>query len=139
MLIPVPLFQQQLSPPGLMARKDKSGSSGSSPSHSRRAHSQPNNSPGKSNGNSPQNGTGSGSRSKGVPQSFGYKRQANGSGMASNMVTMDAQQHLMLNPQQQGQGHRSTAQVSAVPRGGKIKMMSPGANQSQQDLHTSEC
>lgn len=127
-----------------MARKDKSGSSGSSPSHSRRAHSQPNNSssPGKSNGNSPQNGNGSGSRSKGVPQSFGYiKRQANGSGMASNMVTMDAQQHLMLNPQQQqgqGQGHRSTAQVSAVPRGGKIKMMSPGANQSQQDLHTSE-
>lgn len=139
-LIPVPLFQQQqLSPPGLMARKDKSGSSGSSPSHSRRAHSQPNSSssPGKSNGNSPQNGTGSGSRSKGVPQSFGYiKRQANGSGMASNMVTMDAQQNLMMNPQQ---GHRSTAQVSAVPRGGKIKMMSPGANQSQQDLHTSKC
>lgn len=127
-----------------MARKDKGGSAGASPSHSRRAHSQPHSSPGKSshnnNGNSP-NGNGSG-RSKGVPQSFGYiKRQANGSGMASNMVTMDAQQHLMLNPQgqqqQQPQGNRSTAQVSAVPRGSKIKM-SPGANQSTQDLHASK-
>lgn len=128
-----------------MARKDKGGSAGASPSHSRRAHSQPHSSPGKSshnnNGNSP-NGNGSG-RSKGVPQSFGYiKRQANGSGMASNMVTMDAQQHLMLNPQgqqqQPQQGNRSTAQVSAVPRGSKIKM-SPGPNQSTQDLHASKC
>lgn len=129
-----------------MARKDKGGGggggSGASPSHSRRAHSQPNSSPGKSNGTSGSspNGSGSGSssgRSKGVPQSFGYiKRQANGSGMASNMVTMDAQQHLMLNPQ--GQGNRSTAQVSAVPRGSKMKM-SPGATQaSTQDLHASK-
>lgn len=123
-------------------RKDKGGGGqGSSPSHSRRAHSQPNSassSPGK-NGPTP-NGGGGGSRSKGVPQSFGYiKRQANGSsmGMASNMVTMDAQQHLMLNPQQQQhQGNRTTAQVSAVPRGGKIKM-SPGASQTQ-DLHASK-
>lgn len=122
-------------------RKDKGGGSqGSSPGHSRRAHSQPNSassSPGK-NGMTP-NGGGGGSRSKGVPQSFGYiKRQANGS-MASNIVTMDAQQHLMLNPQQQQQqhqGNRTTAQVSAVPRGGKMKM-SPGANQTQ-DLHTSK-
>lgn len=125
-------------------RKDKGGGGqGSSPSHSRRAHSQPNSassSPGK-NGPTP-NGGGGGSRSKGVPQSFGYiKRQANGSsmGMASNIVTMDAQQHLMLNPQQQQQqhqGNRTTAQVSAVPRGGKIKM-SPGASQTQ-DLHASK-
>lgn len=59
--------------------------------------------------------------------------------MASNIVTMDAQQHLMLNPQQQQQqhqGNRTTAQVSAVPRGGKIKM-SPGASQTQ-DLHASK-
>lgn len=122
-------------------RKDKGGGGqGSSPSHSRRAHSQPNSassSPGK---NGPTSNGGGGSRSKGVPQSFGYiKRQANGSsmGMASNIVTMDAQQHLMLNPQQQQhQGNRTTAQVSAVPRGGKIKM-SPGASQTQ-DLHASK-
>ena len=151
---PTPL--QHLSPPGLMARKDKGGSGGSSstgasPSHSRRAHSQPNTSPGKNNGhgsspNGSSSGSGSGSRSKGVPQSFGYiKRQANGSGMASNMVTMDAQQHLMMNPQgqqqQQSPGNpRSTAQVSAVPRGSKIKM-SPGGGSGvpgTQDLHASK-
>lgn len=134
-----------------MARKDKGGEGGgsasASPSHSRRAHSQPHSSPSKNNGgnsSSPNgNGSGGGGRSKGVPQSFGYiKRQANGAGMASNMVTMDAQQHLMLNPQglqqqQQPSGNRSTAQVSAVPRGGKIKMI-PGANQTTQDLHASK-
>lgn len=124
----------QLSPPGLVPRKDKGTSSaGASPSHSRRAHSQPHSSPGKTS-----NGTSPNGRSKGVPQSFGYiKRQANGSGMASNMVTMDAQQHLLMNgqQQQQQQANRSMAQVSAVPRGGKIKMSSPGGNQSTQDLH----
>lgn len=145
--------QQQLSPPGLVVRKDKGGTSPSH--HSRRAHSQPNaslSSHGK-NGNTP-NGSGSGGggsssgRSKGVPQSFGYiKRQANGNGsMASNIVTMDAQQHLMLNPQPQPQqqqhhqqppqGGNRMAHVSAVPRGSKIKM-SPSANQTQ-DLHSSE-
>ncbi|XP_037047958.1 protein sickie isoform X5 [Bradysia coprophila] len=89
------------------SRKDKG-----SPSHSRRSTS------------SSKSGQ---SRTKGVPQSFGYVKRTNGSA-AGTITATDAQQAMMMN------GGR-TAHVSAVPRSNKVKV-SGGTQTCTADLQS---
>lgn len=62
----------------------------------------------------------SSSRTKGVPQSFGYVKRTNDSS-AGTITTTDHQQQVMTG---------RTAHVSAVPRAGKMKTSQP--NEMQQ-------
>ncbi|XP_037911358.1 protein sickie isoform X4 [Hermetia illucens] len=117
---------QPLSPTS--GRKDKS-----SPSHSRRNASS---SGGPVQSSTKQSSSSSSSRTKGVPQSFGYVKRSNGS--ATGTITATDQQNILLmnqhHQQQQHQGGR-TGHVSAVPRSGKIKV-SGGTQTCTSDLQT---
>lgn len=119
---------QPLSPTS--GRKDKS-----SPSHSRRNASS---SGGPVQSSTKQSSSSSSSRTKGVPQSFGYVKRSNGS--ATGTITATDQQNILLmnqhHQQQQHQGGR-TGHVSAVQRSGKIKV-SGGTQTCTSDLQTSK-
>jgi hypothetical protein len=65
-------------------------------------------------------------RTKGVPQNFGYIKRSNGSSAATEMQT-----NAMMN------GGR-TAHVSAVPRSGKLKV-SGGTQTTNGDFQPSKC
>lgn len=119
------------------SRREKGSSS---PGHSRRAHHSHNGSPSKSSSST----NVSGSRSKGVPQSFGYIKRTNGSSMASNIINMDGQHQLLIgansnnaniSPNNGFQGGNRTAHVSAVPRSGKMKV-SGGTQTCSTDMQT---
>lgn len=107
----------QTPPSPTSGRKDKS-----SPSHSRRSASSTKN--------------GGQSRTKGVPQSFGYIKRTNGSASGTITNTADGQQQqLLMNTTIVGTNGGRTAHVSAVPRSSKVKV-SGGTQTCTDDMQT---